>query len=88
MAFEHNENSGSLFRNERKTQEKQPDHTGSGLVKCPHCDKTGLFRLSAWIKTAGGSGKKFFSLAFTPADEIGNSAPKPATEFSDEDIPF
>lgn len=49
MSYEHKVNSGSLFKNEKKINEKQPDYTGEanidGKVK----------RLAGWInKTSTG----------------------------------
>lgn len=84
MAFTHKPNSGSLFRNQRKETETQPDHTGN-------CDIEGkLFRISAWVNTSG-AGTKYFSLKFTPADQIGQPARTPnmdPEDFADDDIPF
>lgn len=61
MAFEQRDNSGSLFRNDRKEQEKHPDHKGSAKIDGKE------YWVSAWIKE--GSKGRFFSLAFTPKDE-------------------
>jgi hypothetical protein len=60
-----NENSGALFRNERKETERHPDHTGNAQIKCPHCGEVTEFWLAAWVKQAKNGGRKFFSLAFT-----------------------
>ena len=65
MAFEHNELSGSLFDNERKSNANQPDMTGS-------CKIGGTdYWMSAWIK----SGKKgdFLSIAMTKKDDDGEN---------------
>lgn len=56
MAYQHRENRGSLFKNDRKTKETQPDYTGSGLINGNE------MRIAAWIKD-GGKGK-FMSLKF------------------------
>jgi hypothetical protein len=32
MAYEHKENKGSLFKNDKKEEEKQPDYTGQANV--------------------------------------------------------
>ena len=77
------ENSGVLFRNDRKAIDAQPDYTGSATVNGVE------FRLSAWIKT--GAKGKFMSLAFSPKDA--NTA-KPQRTYAqrrddmDSEIPF
>lgn len=50
-----NENRWSLFRNERKSEEKDPDYTGSLNV-----DGVEFF-MDAWLKESKKDGKKFFS---------------------------
>lgn len=84
---------GSLFRNERKRDEKDPSHQGS-------CEINGQqFWISAWIKEAGPQsktpGQKFFSLAFKPKDAPAKpdapvpKQPLPAAQPDDEkDVPF
>lgn len=32
MSYQHKPNSGSLFKNKEKTQDKQPDYKGDGIV--------------------------------------------------------
>jgi hypothetical protein len=62
MAFEQKDNSGALFRNDKKEKPSQPDHTGTAKIGGKE------YRISAWVKE-GKSGKKFFSLAFNEQDE-------------------
>ena len=79
-----NNNTGALFKNDRKETERHPDYNGS-------CEVNGVeMWMSAWIKTSKG-GKKFMSFSFN-AKEV-KAAPKPvqstANDFdSGEDIPF
>jgi uncharacterized protein (DUF736 family) len=57
--FEQKDNSGILFKNEKKTADNQPDYTGNCMVNGKMMD------MSAWLKT-GKSGKKFMSFSFKP----------------------
>jgi uncharacterized protein (DUF736 family) len=84
MAFEQRDNSGSLFRNERKETEKQPDYTGSGMYGGEE------IRISAWLKTSQ-SGKKFLSLSIQPKQaDHQNERPRasPSAVEDDSEIPF
>ena len=58
MAYEHKENKGSIFKNENKEKETQPDYTGQANV-----DGT-VYNVSAWINKSKG-GKKYFGLSFS-----------------------
>ena len=74
MAYEHKENKGSLFKNDKKEEEKQPDFTGQANV-----DGT-LYNVSAWINESK-NGKKYFGMSF--------SIPKEKSEnYKDDDLPF
>ena len=74
------DNSGVLFKNDKKEQEKHPDYKGSIMV-----DGTEYW-LSAWIKD--GKSGKFMGLAVSPKDEQ-PPASKPAPKnLEDSDIPF
>jgi hypothetical protein len=56
MAYGKKENTGVLFKNEKKQSDKQPDYTGSVLIE----GKT--LRIAAWIKE--GPKGKYMSLSF------------------------
>ena len=85
MAFEQRDNSGTLSRNDRKSQPNHPDHRGSCIIDGVE------YWISAWVKD--GRNGKFFSLAFQPKDEAPQQsrpqqrqqAPLPDL---DDDIPF
>lgn len=88
MAYTQNDMSGSLFRNERRENDKHPDHNGSCRI---HGEDLWI---SAWVKT-GKDGKKFFSFSFKPKQER-RADPKPKggdgdssdDGWSDSAIPF
>ena len=75
MAYEHKENKGSIFKNEKKEKETHPDYTGQANVNGT------LYNVSAWINESKG-GKKYFGLAF--------SIPKPKEDkpLSKDELPF
>jgi hypothetical protein len=62
MAYEQRDNSGSLFKNERKDKDSHPDYTGNGMI-----DGKGYW-FSAWIKK-DRNGKPFMSLSFKPKED-------------------
>ena len=82
------DNSGAIFKNDRKQQDNHPDYKGDaevGGVK---------YWVSGWIKTAGPNaknpGSKFMSLAFTLKEDRA-APPRPiAGVIADleDDIPF
>lgn len=61
MAYNKKENTGVLFKNDKKEKEKQPDYTGSALID----GKT--IRISAWINE--GTKGKYMSLYFQQPHE-------------------
>lgn len=85
MAYEQRDNSGSLFKNDRKEKETHPDYKGQAMVNGVE------MWMSAWLKVSN-NGSKFMSFSFQPKDQ--QAAPKkvaapaaPADDFLD-DIPF
>lgn len=60
--FQQKDMSGTLFLNDRKIAEKQPDYTGKAVIQ----GKT--VQISAWVKTAK-NGNKYLSLSFQFQDD-------------------
>ena len=78
--MENRDNSGVLFKNDRKESEKHPDYKGYLTVNNQE------FWLSSWIKE--GKTGKYMGLAISPKEEYQpKQAPKKAN-IADEDVPF
>lgn len=80
--MEKRDNSGSLFKNDRKTTDMHPDYSGSVLIGGVD------MWISAWIKK--GNGKTFMSLSFKPKND---SSPTKTTKITkqvedDSDAPW
>lgn len=76
-------NSGVLFKNDKKESEKHPDYKGSMIVNGED------YWLSAWIKE--GKNGKFMGLALSPKDDQppAKSTPRPSKQMDDDsDLPF
>lgn len=75
------DNSGILFKNDRKTESKHPDYNGSINVGGVE------YWLSAWIKE--GQKGKFMSLSVKPKEEKAQKASAPARQpsYGDDDPP-
>ena len=80
-----NTNRGSLFKNEKKTEEKHPDMNGSINIEGVE------YWISGWTKVSKG-GQKFISLSVRPKQEQARQISKPTNkakaEDFDSDIPF
>jgi hypothetical protein len=85
MAYEKRPNSGTLGKNQRKTEDKHPEYAGEINVDGKD------YWLSGWVKTNGQTGDKFFSLSVKPKEQRGAATAKPSTLVQgepDDDIPF
>ena len=86
MAYTQKENTGSLFKNDKKSNEKQPDYQGT-------INLNGVeMRIAGWLRTSA-NGTPFMSLQVsekTPAPAVQQNQPvKPAqpTHYNNE-APF
>ena len=81
---EQRDNSGAVFKNERKEKDTHPDRTGSAMIGGVE------YWVSGWLKDAGRG--PFLSLAFKRKDEGKQSKPQPAPESdgnpTEDDVPF
>lgn len=84
MAYEQKDNSGVIFRNERKEKENHPDRTGT----CKIGGKE--YWVSGWLKEHDTKGV-YLSLAFKLKDAQPQKEQKPAgrgVKNMDSDIPW
>lgn len=80
-----NTNRGSLFKNDKKTEEKHPDLSGS--INIDGKD----YWISGWSKASKG-GNKYISLSVRVKQEQTRQIDKPTTkskpDFDDQDLPW
>lgn len=78
---EQRNNSGVLFRDHDKKNDRGPDYTGTANIEGT------TYRMAAWIKTAK-NGSKFMSFAFS--EQTDRPAPKDASppNAGEDDIAF
>jgi hypothetical protein len=81
--FEQRDNSGILFKNDKKTKETQPDYKGSAMIDGKE------YWMSSWFKT--GKNGKFMSFAFELKKEgaENSKSSKKEEKYDDSDsMPF
>lgn len=83
MAYEPKDNSGALFRNDRKEKPNHPDYQGDCLVNGKK------MRIAGWIKTST-HGKNYMSLSFSEPREQQNAGGNDSAPVDplDDAIPF
>lgn len=83
MSFKQKDNSGVLFKNDKKTTEKHPDYNGNCLIGGVD------YFMAAWIKKSE-SGRTYMSFSFTKKDKESTKPQKKDRDFDpiDDDIPF
>jgi hypothetical protein len=79
MADFDNTNRGSLFNNEKKTEEKHPDLSGSINIEGVE------YWLSGWKKKSK-AGTGFLSLSVRPKQEVTRQSSKPTNKAKAEDF--
>ena len=85
MAFEHKEGGATLFRNDKKGNDKAPDWRGDGLLNGKKV------KLSGWVKDSSKGG--FISLKieednYKPTVKNVEREPNRDDDFGSSDIPF
>lgn len=86
MAYEQKDNSGALFRNDRKESDSHPDYKGDAKIGGV------VYWVSGWINEKKGDGTKYLKLSYKAKDQPTAEAPKPAAQAADDPfedtIPF
>lgn len=74
-----NDMSGALFKNKKKEEgDKKPEYTGQ-------CEINGQeMWISAWVKESARG--KFFSMRFTPKEEMQKPTPKRSLQSAKDDV--
>lgn len=84
MSYDNN-NRMALWKNDKKTSDRHPDYTGSGMV-----DNKEVY-VSAWAKKKDANPKApLLSISITFKDEVGQPSGPPVSQSVelDDDLPF
>lgn len=86
MPYEQKDNSGSLFKNDRKERESQPGWKGSAVIGGVE------YWISCWVNVASqqakNPGQKYMSLRFDPKNQQGQVPLSEQGGDYDDDVPF
>lgn len=91
MSYQHKPDSGSIFRNDKREKDTQPQMKGDALIDGVE------YWVSAWTNQSQNSGERYQALKFTRKDEAaekGMASVKattgmaPASDIVEDDIPF
>ena len=91
--YEHKTGRGSMFVNDKKENENDPDRKGEAKVACPHCKAEFEAWLSGWINQTK-SGNPYLSVSIKAKDTThseGMAQAKQAAapdDFESDQIPF
>jgi hypothetical protein len=90
MAYEQTPNFISIFKNNYKNGDKQPDMKGDGQIEftCPHCNQTSILSMAigAWKKLTKNN-DTYLRLKVGPKMTRDDYQPKKEDQISDN-IPF
>jgi hypothetical protein len=82
MAYEQKDNSGSLFKNDKKSSDKHPDRKGSAMIDGVE------YWVSGWVKQ-DKNGNPWMSLAFQKKERPAKPAARKQADDMDGDmVPF
>ena len=81
--YQPKEGTGSLFKNDKKTADNQPDYRGNVMIG------GNVYNLASWVKEAK-TGKKFLSIKIEAIDTTNSGLKLPTVEKpeNDGDLPF
>lgn len=81
--MENKTNTGAIFKNDKKTNEKQPDYRGKVNVNGKEME------VALWVKKSNGGGNTFFSAAFSEPYVAPTEERRPVSdEMEDDGLPF
>jgi hypothetical protein len=80
MAYEKKDNTGAIFKNDKKKQDNHPDRTGTAMIGGVE------YWVNGWIKD--GAKGKFLSMSFKPKDAKPKDKPRGGGQAIESDIPF
>lgn len=83
MSYQQKDNSGSLFKNDKKESPNHPDYKGSCMVNGVEC------WMDAWSKPKKDGQGRWLSFSFKPKQQPQKSQPRqPARRDDASEIPF